>query len=106
MQKLQFKPFDRNHLIEELKKAFPNHKIQTGFGGFQVRTSGFTVTGNVNLQTNAQKGTIATRTNLDMAVVFLFMLPPVGIYVLLKKEKQKAMEKEVVAKLNEILEPV
>jgi len=60
MQKLTFKPFEKAQLIESLKENFPKYKIQNSFGTLQVRTSGFTATGNVKLKVNAKKGTVTT----------------------------------------------
>ncbi len=105
MNKLNFKPFIKEDLIEKLKANFPEHKIQTGFGGLQVRTSGFTATGNVKLNISPKKGTITTQTNYDMVVLFIIICWPLGLYVYSKKQKQKDFENLVVEKLNEILEP-
>ncbi len=103
MIKLNFEPFNKEEFIEKLKEEFPNYKIQTGFGGLQVRTSGFTLTGNVKINVNAKKGTVTTQTNYDMAIIFLLFFTPVGLYIFMKKEKQKAMEQEVVEKIKSIL---
>lgn len=105
MQNLIFKPFTKAALIEGLHKQFPQYKIQTGFGTLQVRTKGFTLTGNVQVKSDPGKGKITTQTNLDMAFVLLIFCFPVGIYVLTKKEKIKQIEAEVVAGLKRILEP-
>lgn len=106
MQKLTFKPFEKAKLIEALKVNFPSYKIQTSFGALQVRTSGFTATGNVKLKVNAKKGTISTQTNYDMLILMLIVSFPLGIYVYTKKEKQLKMEHDVADRLNEILEPI
>jgi|GEM_PF-1352452 len=105
MQTLHVKPFSKEKLIEGLYRQFPHRKVQTNLGTVQVRTSGFTVTGNVALKLNPAKGTITTNTSADMAFVYLFFCLPLGIYILAKKSKTKALEEEVVAGLKEILEP-
>ena len=105
MQTLHFKPFSKEELVEGLYRKFPHRKVQTNLGTVQVRTSGFTVTGNVGLKLNPEKGTITTNTTADMAFVYLFFMLPLGIYILAKKSKTKALEDEVVAGLKEILEP-
>ncbi|WP_298488080.1 hypothetical protein [uncultured Maribacter sp.] len=106
MQELQFKPFEKAQLIETLQEKFPQYKVQNTFGNLQVRTSGFTLTGNVKLNVNGIKGKIKTQTNYDMLILFLIISFPIGIYIYAKKEKQKAMENEIVNKLQEILVPV
>ena len=106
MQNLQFKPFSKEELIIGLQKKFPQYKIQTNMGTLQVRTSGFTITGNVQIKHNPKTGKITTSTNLDMVVVYLFTLLPLGIYILAKKENAKRLENEVVEGLKELLEPV
>ncbi len=106
MQQLQFKPFSKEMLIEGLRKKFPQYKIQTSMGTLQVRTSGFTITGNVQLKNNPKTGQVTTSTNLDMAFVYLFVMLPLGIYILAKKENTKRLENEVIQGLKEILEPV
>ncbi|MGD1842459.1 MAG: hypothetical protein ACFB0B_16445 [Thermonemataceae bacterium] len=105
MQKLSFKPFERKILINKLKEAFPQYKIQDSLGNLQVRTSGFTVTGNVQLGLKPNKGEITTRTNLDMVWAYILFALPLGIYILSKKNKQLAFENEVAQQLREILEP-
>lgn len=105
MQTLHFKPFSKEQLMEGLYKKFPHRKIQTNLGTLQVRTSGFTLSGNVVLNINPGKGIITTKTNLDMLVVYLLFLLPIGIYMLAKKDKTVALEREVVAGLKEILDP-
>ena len=106
MQTLHFKPFSKEKLIEGLYKQFPHRKVQTNLGTVQVRTSGFTITGNVGLKLNPKKGTITTNTTADMVFVYLFFMLPLGIYILAKKSKTKALEAEVIAGLKEILEPI
>jgi len=106
MQQLHFKTFEKAQLITSLKENFSQYKIQNSLGTLQVRTSGFTLTGNVKLNVNATKGKIKTQTNYDMLILFLIISFPIGIYIYTKKEKQKAMENEVVNKLQEILVPV
>lgn len=105
MKHLNFKPFDRNELVANLKKAFPNHKIQDTMGNLQVRTSGFTMTGNVQLKTSPTTGKITTKTNLDFLPMFI-LIPPIGLYILSKKKKIIALEQEVAKKLNTLLTPV
>ncbi len=111
MTELNFKPFDKKMLIEQLKIQFPNYKIQKGFGGdaispLQVRTSGFTITGNVAVKTIPEKGFVKTQTPLDMVLPYWFFFPPIALYITLKRKKQRAMEEEVIEKLKKILEPV
>jgi len=110
MTELQFKPFDKKMLIEQLQVQFPNYKIQKGFGGnaispLQVRTSGFTITGNVAIKTKPQKGIVKTQIPLDMGLLYWIFFPPLALYITLKRKKQKAMEEEVVEKLKKILNP-
>lgn len=71
MIKLNVASFVKENLVEGLKSAFPNYKVQSGLGGLQVRTCGFTVTGNVKVNIKPKKGEITTQTNYDMLVVFL-----------------------------------
>jgi len=103
MIKLNVEPFKKEELVEGLKTAFPNYKIQSGIGAFQVRTKSFTVTGNVQLKIKPKKGEITTQTNYDMRFVFLLFFFPMGVYIFMKKDKQLVMEKEVAEKIKEIL---
>ena len=106
MQTLHVKPFSKEKLIEELYSKFAHRKVQTNFGTVQVRTSGFTITGNVALKLNPEKGIITTRTSADTVFVYLIFCLPLFIYILAKKSKTKALEDEVMAGLKDILEPV
>lgn len=72
MQNLNVKPFSKNDLVEGLRKKFPQYKIQTSFGALQVRTSGFTLTGNVKIDAFSESGKIKTTTQLDSGVFFDF----------------------------------
>jgi len=65
MQNFNVKPFTKNEFIDELRKKFPQYKIQTSLGALQVRKSGFTLTGNVKIDTNPNTGKITTTTQLD-----------------------------------------
>lgn len=103
MRHFQFQPFSKNELIEGLKKTFPQYKIQTSFGALQVRTSGFTLTGNVKLNTNPEIGKLSTETCLDSAVLYLIFCFPIGIYMMMKKQKVKQFESEVIAGIKKIL---
>lgn len=102
MQRLNLKPFSKNELIEGLRKTFPQYKIQTSFGALQVRTSGFTLTGNVKIDTNPETGKITTQTQLD-SKAFLILFFPIGLYVMMKKEKIKRFENEVIEGIKKIL---
>lgn len=75
-------------------------------GTLQVRTSGFTITGNVAIKCKPEQGKITTSTNLDMAFVYLFFMLPLGIYILAKQARTKQFESEVVAGLKQLLEPL
>ena len=103
MTTLNVQPFNKQDLIEGLQTSFPNYKIQENFGPIQVRTSGFTLTGNVKINAKQKEGKITTQTNYDMLVLFLLLLFPLGIYIYLKKEKQKQMELEVVHEIKKIV---
>ncbi|WP_223607796.1 hypothetical protein [Chryseobacterium sp. OSA05B] len=103
MQHFQFQPFSKSEFIERLKKTFPQYKIQTGFGALQVRTSVFTLTGNVKITTNPEIGKVSTETCLDSAVLYLIFCFPVGIYMMMKKQKVKKFESEVIAGIKKIL---
>lgn len=103
MQHFQFQPFSKSEFIESLKKTFPQYKIQTGFGALQVRTSGFTLTGNVKITTNPEIGKVSTETCLDSAVLYLIFCFPIGIYMMVKKQKVKKFESEVIAGIKKIL---
>lgn len=106
MTNLNFKPFSKNELVEGLRKKFPQYKIQDSLGNLQVRTSGFTMTGNVQIINNPKKGTVTTRTNLDLMPAFLICLPPIGLYILSKKDKVKRLEAEVVEGIQSLLSPI
>lgn len=106
MQKLRFKPFSKEQLVEGLKAKLPHRIITTNFGALQVRTGGFTVTGNIGLRLKPEQGTVMTSNSLDMVIILLLFCLPLGIYVLAKRGKIKALEAEVVAALKELLEPV
>ena len=106
MQQLQFKPFSKEALIEGVRQKFPHYKVQTGMGSLQVRTSGFTVTGNVAIKCKPASGKITISTNLDMVFVYLFLMLPLAIYMLAKQGRTKRLESEVVAGLKELLEPL
>lgn len=106
MTKLEYQPFDKKELREKLAEKFPQYLVRSSFGNTQVRTKGFTVTGNVNLNLNGKKGLVKTQTNYDMFVVYLLFFWPLAIYIYTKRDKQKKLEEEVVTKLNEILQPV
>lgn len=105
MQNLQFKPFTKEQLVEGLRKTFPQYKIQTSMATLQVRTSGFTITGNVVIKNNPKTGKITTQTNHDMMMTYLFVLFPIGLYIYLKRDNAKRLEAEVVEGLKKILEP-
>lgn len=104
MQNLSFKPFSKNEFIENLKKTFPQYKIQTGFGALQVRTSGFTLTGNVKLNTKPELGHVSTETASDSALLYLIFCFPIGVYMYMKKEKIKKLENEVIEGIKTILQ--
>jgi hypothetical protein len=103
MQHLQFRPFSKKEFIEDLRKTFPQYKIQTSFGALQVRTSGFTITGNVKINANPDTGVVSTQTNNDMPVIYLIFQFPIAIYIRMKKDKIKRLEDEVVAGIKRIL---
>ncbi|MGV3761183.1 hypothetical protein [Parapedobacter sp.] len=105
MQTLRFKPFSKEHLVEGIRAKLPHRRITTNFGALQVRTSGFTVTGNIGLRLKPEKGTITTSSGLDTGFILLLFCLPLGIYVLAKRRKIKALEDEVVAALMELLDP-
>ncbi len=102
MQNLNVKPFSKNDLVEGLRKKFPQYKIQTSFGALQVRKSGFTLTGNVKIDTWPETGRITTTTQLD-SMPFLIIMFPIGIYVWAKKQKIKDLENEVLDGIRTIL---
>ena len=102
MQNLNVKPFSKNDLVEGLRKKFPQYKIQTSFGALQVRTSGFTLTGNVKIDAFPESGKIKTTTQLDSGVFLIFMFP-IGLYVWAKKQKIKNLENEVLEGISTIL---
>ena len=105
MKALRFKPFSKEQLIEGLREKLPYRKITANFGAVQVRTSGFTLTGSIGLKLKPERGTITMTNGLDMVVILLFFFLPLGIYVLARSRRIKALEAEVVAALNELLEP-
>ncbi|MFW0717904.1 hypothetical protein [Pedobacter sp. N23S346] len=105
MQNLQFKPFPKSELIDGLKRTFPKYKIQTSFGMLQVRTSSFTITGNVQINANPETGNVITKTNSDnVSWFFVIFQFPIAMYVKSKKEKIMRLENEVVEGLKKILE--
>ncbi|WP_312390161.1 hypothetical protein [Chryseobacterium sp.] len=104
MQTLNFKPFSKNEFIDGLRKTFPQYKIQTSFGALQVRTSGFTLTGNVKLNTVPEIGKVSTETALNSAMLYLIFCFPVGLYMYMKKEKIKKFENEVIEGIKKILQ--
>lgn len=104
MQTLNFKPFSKKDFIEELRKTFPQYKIQTGLGALQVRTSGFTLTGNVKINANPETGKVTTETASDSAILYLILCFPIGIYMYMKKEKIKNLENEVIEGIKKILQ--
>jgi len=106
MQQLSFKPFLKETLIVELQKMFPQYKIQTSLGTLQVRTSGFTVTGNVAIKCKPGAGEVTTSTNLDSAMIYLFFSLPLGVYILAKRGRTQQLENEVVEGIKQILEPM
>lgn len=103
MIKLSVAPFEKEVLVEGLTQAFPQYKIKTGMGAFQVRTKNFTVTGNVQLKIKPKKGEVTTQTNYDMRIAYLIISFPLALYIMSKKDKQKAMEKEVADMVVKIL---
>ncbi|MBT2619340.1 MULTISPECIES: hypothetical protein [Chryseobacterium] len=105
MQSLLFSPFSKKEFIEDLRKTFPQYKIQTSFGALQVRTSGFTITGNVKINANPETGMVTTQTNNDMPIVYLIFQFPIAIYIRMKKDKIKRLEDEVVEGIKKILQP-
>jgi len=92
MQNFNVKPFTKNEFIDELRKKFPQYKIQTSLGALQVRKSGFTLTGNVKIDTNPNTGKITTTTQLD-SMPFLCQL---AFTFGQKKQKIKDFENEVI----------
>jgi len=103
MQTLQFQSFSKEALITDLEQKFPQYQIKKSWGSINVRTGGFTATGNVNLKINEKEGKITTRTNFDSAILFVLFCWPLGLYIYSKKAKQLAMETEVIEGLKEIL---
>lgn len=97
---LQFQPFDKAKLIEDLKTALPQYKVKKGIGAVQVRSRAITLTGVVGMNIQAAKGRIKTQTNADMAALFIVFFLPIGIYILLKRKKQQQMEQEVITVLK------
>lgn len=61
-----------------------------------MRTSGFILTGNVQINANPETGKISTQTNNDMSTFFLIFYFPIAMYIKTKKEKIKRLENEVV----------
>lgn len=104
MQTLQFEPFLKSELIEGLKKTFPQYKIQTSFGMLQVRTSGFTITGNVRINATPETGKVSTQTNNDMSMFYFIFQLPIALYIRAKKEKIIRLENEVVEGIKQILD--
>ncbi|SHL70951.1 hypothetical protein [Chryseobacterium polytrichastri] len=103
MRSLNFKPFSKDELINGLKKTFPQYKIQTSFGALQVRTSGFTLTGNVKINAKPEIGKVTTETASDSALLYLIFCFPIGIYMYMKKERIKKLENEVIEGIQKIL---
>ena len=56
MTVVNFSPFDKHELIDQLNIHFPNYKIQNSLGTLQIRTSGFTATGNVKIDDKQKNG--------------------------------------------------
>ncbi|MGO1245157.1 hypothetical protein [Sphingobacterium sp. JB170] len=105
MKVLRFKPFSKGQLIEGLREKLPDRKITANFGAIQVRTSGFTLTGSIGLKIKPERGMITMTNGRDMVVILLFLFLPLGIYVLARSRRIKALEAEVIAGLNELLKP-
>ncbi|ASK29400.1 hypothetical protein CEY12_04480 [Chryseobacterium sp. T16E-39] len=105
MQTLMFSPFSKDKFIEDLRRIFPQYKIQTSFGTLQVRTSGFTITGNVKINADPETGMVSTQTNSDIAMIYFIFNFPMAIYIRMKKDKIKRLEDEVVAGIKTILNP-
>lgn len=103
MQSLQFRPFSKKEFIEDLRKTFPQYKVQTSFGTLQVRTSGFTITGNVKIEANPETGMVTTKTNSDIPIFYFIFQFPIAIYIRMKKDKIKRLEDEVFAGIKRIL---
>ena len=105
MRTLGFMPFDKKELISGLERTFPQYKIQSGLGTLQVRTSGFTFSGNIAVKANPRTGEVKLTSNYDMWILFLFLMPPIGIYILARKNRTLKLEQEVADGLTQILEP-
>ena len=103
MTVLNVEPFNKKEFVEELKASLPNYKVKLGFGITTVRTSNFTVTGNVQINMYPKKGKIKIQTRYDSVILWLIFITFLGIYVYLKKKKQIALEQEVVEKIKTIL---
>lgn len=95
-------PLDEtDSLVTHLSDTFPEYAVNKRFGNIQVRTSGFTLTGNVAIKPNKRQQHLKLSTNYDMRMLYWFLNWPIAIYVTTKKDKQLAMEQEVAIAITE-----
>jgi len=105
MTDLQFPPFDSIELMDNMKKRLPEYNIQKSpFGNyFKVIKKGLTVTGVVQVKTRPKEGLIKTKIPFDNVLLTIIILIPLGLYILIKKSKQKELEQKVIDELTSIL---
>ncbi|MCT2563998.1 hypothetical protein [Chryseobacterium herbae] len=57
----------------------------------------------MKITTNPEIGKVSTETCLDSAVLYLIFCFPIGIYMMMKKQKVKKFESEIIAGIKNIL---
>lgn len=90
-------------LAHHLSQILPRYKVIKRFGNLQIRTSNFTLTGNVTVRHHKKKQRLKLSTQYDMLVLYWFVNWPIAIYLTVKKEKQQAMEQEVTIAIEKFL---
>lgn len=112
------KPFKSEVLEEKLASAFPDYLIKRMGKRIGVRKKKFTLTQHLSLALEPEKGIVKSQTSLYLGIVFIalgialgiainwmmiFSFGIVGVYVMLKSSSIKALEKEVMDKVQQIL---
>lgn len=111
-------PFSAENLEQKLKETYPGYFIKRMGKRMSVRKKKITLTQQVNLGLDPEKGKVISQTNLMLAYIFMglaiamsviinwlafFSFGIVAGYVFLKSKSIKEMEADVMDKVKQIL---
>lgn len=106
MTRLQFAPFDKEKLVEQLKKVFPSYIVKKSFNTIQVRKKKITLSKAVEIIPRPKKGTIRIRGHIHFLIVWIMISFPIAIYLWVKRKHTYALQEEVAFQLKSILTPL